>query len=55
MSLLTEGTEKLDKIAYSEALADIASSINAYAAEDFGLSTSLLERHFRSYIAGYAL
>ena len=31
-SMLTEGTEKLDKIAYSEALADIASNINAYAA-----------------------
>ena len=32
--MLTEGTEKLDKIAYSEALADVASNIIAYAGDD---------------------
>ncbi len=40
MSMLTEGTEKLDKIQYAEALADIASSINASASED-GLHVAL--------------
>ncbi len=34
MSMLTEGTEKLDKIQYSEALADVASTISAYATDD---------------------
>lgn len=44
--LLTEGTAKLDKIQYSEALADTASSINAYAADDSqGVSLSSLTKH----------
>jgi predicted Zn-dependent peptidase len=46
MSMLTEGTDKLDKIAYAEALADIASSINAYAGDDsHGLTLSSLTKH----------
>ena len=51
-SMLTEGTEKLDKIAYSEALADVASSINAYAAEDSqGVSLSSLTKHLDATFA----
>jgi zinc protease len=47
MSMLTEGTEQRDKIQYSEALADIASSINAYATDDsVGVGMSSLSKHF---------
>jgi len=46
MAMLTEGTEKLDKLAYAEALADVASSITASATEDaFLLSLASLSRH----------
>jgi zinc protease len=46
MAMLTEGTEKLDKIAYAESLADTASSINGYAGEDsVGLTLSSLSKH----------
>ena len=46
MSMLTEGTDKLDKIAYSEALADIASQVNAYAGDDsHGLTLASLTKH----------
>ncbi|HLL23099.1 MAG TPA: insulinase family protein [Kofleriaceae bacterium] len=46
MSMITEGTAKLDKIQYAEALADVASNINAYAADDsVGLSMSSLTKH----------
>ena len=46
MSMLTEGTAKLDKIAYSEALADVASNINAYAADDSqGVQLASLTKH----------
>jgi predicted Zn-dependent peptidase len=46
MAMLTEGTEKLDKIQYAEALADVASNINTYAAEDStGLTLSSLRKH----------
>src|SRR5450432_2768390 len=34
MSMLTEGTERLDKIQYAEALADLASSVTASATDD---------------------
>ncbi|MEO8551244.1 MAG: pitrilysin family protein, partial [Kofleriaceae bacterium] len=45
-SMLTEETDKLDKIQYSEALADVASSINAYAADDSqGLGLASLTKH----------
>lgn len=48
MSMLTEGTEKLDKILYSERLADTASSIGAYAADDSaGLTLSSLSKHLQ--------
>ena len=54
-SMLTEGTEKLDKIAYSEALADIASSINAYAADDSqGVALSSLTKHLDATFALFA-
>src|SRR6476660_9445953 len=50
--MLTEGTERLDKIQYSEALADIASSVNAYAAEDSqGVSLSSLTKHLDATFA----
>lgn len=53
--LLTEGTEKLDKIQYSEALADTASSINAYAADDSqGVSLSSLTKHLDTTFALFA-
>jgi predicted Zn-dependent peptidase len=46
MAMLTEGTERLDKIRYTEALADIASSIDAYATEDSaGVTLSSLSKH----------
>lgn len=46
MALMTEGTEKLDKIQYSEALADIASSVNASASDDaVHVSMSTLSKH----------
>lgn len=46
MAMLTEGTAKLDKIQYSEALADVASEISAYAADDsIGVSLSSLTKH----------
>ena len=52
MSMITEGTQKLDKIQYAEALADVASNINAYAADDsVGLSLSSLTKHFDATFA----
>jgi zinc protease len=48
MSMLTEGTEKLDKIQYSEKLADTASNISAYATDDStGLNLSSLSKHLQ--------
>ena len=55
MSLLTEGTQKLDKIAYSEALADVASNINAYAADDSqGVQLASLTKHVDTTFALFA-
>jgi len=55
MAMLTEGTQKLDKIAYSEALADIASNINAYATEDTqGVTLSTLTKHLDETFALFA-
>jgi zinc protease len=55
MNMLTEGTQRLDKIAYSEALADIASSISAYAGNDRqGVSMSALKRNFPATFALWA-
>lgn len=55
MAMLTEGTEKLDKIAYSEALADVASTINSYAADDSqGVSLASLTKHLPATFALFA-
>jgi zinc protease len=55
MSLLTEGTEKLDKIQYSEALADVASNINAYAGDDSqGVQLASLTKHLDTTFALFA-
>jgi predicted Zn-dependent peptidase len=46
MAMLTEGTDKLDKIQYAEALADVASSVSAYATDDSsGLTLGSLTKH----------
>jgi predicted Zn-dependent peptidase len=48
MSMMTEGTEKLDKLQYSEKLADTASNISTYAADDStGLTLSSLSKHLQ--------
>jgi zinc protease len=55
MAMLTEGTQKLDKIAYSEALADVASNINAYAGDDsIGVQLSTLTKHLAPTFALFA-
>jgi zinc protease len=55
MAMLTEGTQKLDKIAYSEALADVASNINAYAGDDsIGIQLSTLTKHLAPTFALFA-
>lgn len=55
MAMLTEGTEQLDKIAYAEALADVASNINTYAADDStGLTLSSLKKHLPATFALFA-
>ncbi len=55
MSMLTEGTEQLDKIQYAEALADVASNINTYAADDStGLTMSSLKKHLGTTFALFA-
>jgi predicted Zn-dependent peptidase len=55
MSMLTEGTQKLDKIAYSEALADVASNISAYAADDSqGVQLASLTKHVDTTFALFA-
>jgi zinc protease len=55
MAMLTEGTEKLDKIQYSEALADVASAINAYATDDSqGVGLASLTKHLPATFALFA-
>lgn len=45
VALMSEGTEKLDKVAFSEALADMASGVNAWAGRDQqGVTVSSLSR-----------
>ena len=47
MSMVSEGTARLDKLAFSEALADVASSVSSYAGADTqGVSMSTLTKHF---------
>ncbi len=55
MSMLTEGTAKLDKMAFNEALADIGSGIRSYARTDTqGLSMRTLSKHFDATLALFA-
>jgi zinc protease len=55
MAMLTEGTERLDKIQYAEALADVASNVNTYAADDStGLTLSSLKKHLDATFALFA-
>ncbi|MCW5801968.1 MAG: insulinase family protein [Deltaproteobacteria bacterium] len=55
MAMLTEGTEKLDKIQYAEALADVASSVGSYATDDAaGLTLSSLSKHLDATFALFA-
>jgi zinc protease len=52
MAMLTEGTTDLDKIQYAEALADVASSVSAYAADDSqGLTLNSLTKHLDTTFA----
>ena len=52
MAMLGEGTESKDKLAFSEALADIASSVSAYAGADTqGVSLSSLTKHLDATFA----
>ena len=52
MSMLTEGTQQLDKIQYSEALADVASSVSSYAADDsIGITLGSLTKHLDTTFA----
>lgn len=47
MAMMSEGTAKLDKLAFSEALADVASSVSSYAGGDTqGVSMGTLSKHF---------
>lgn len=51
-NLVNEGTQRLDKLAYNEALADLASSISAYAGGDsHGLSLSSLSKNLGPTLA----
>jgi predicted Zn-dependent peptidase len=52
MSMLTEGTQKLDKLQFSEALADYASNVSSYAGDDSqGVSMSTLTKHLEPTFA----
>ncbi|HTE51927.1 MAG TPA: pitrilysin family protein [Kofleriaceae bacterium] len=52
MDLLSEGTRKLDKIAFSEALADVASDVSSYAGDDRqGVEMNTLTRSFDPTLA----
>jgi predicted Zn-dependent peptidase len=47
MDMMSEGTVKLDKIAFNEALADVASSVSSYASDDTqGVSMRTLTKSF---------
>ncbi len=55
MSLLTEGTTRLDKVALAEALGDLASDVSSYASQDtVGLSMSSLSRNIDATFALFA-
>jgi zinc protease len=54
MDMLSEGTEELEKIAFNEALADVASSIGSYAtSETQGVTMRTLSKHFDETFALY--
>jgi zinc protease len=47
MAMLSEGTQRLDKIAFNEALADIASSVGSFAGDDNqSVTMGTLTKHF---------
>jgi zinc protease len=55
MDMMSEGTAKLDKIAFSEALADVASSVSSYAGDDTqGVSMRTLTKSFDQTFALFA-
>lgn len=55
MSMISEGTEALDKLQFSEALADVASSVGSYAAdESVGITLGSLTRHLDTTFALFA-
>ena len=55
MDMMAEGTVKLDKIAFNEALADIASSVSSYAGDDTqGVSMRTLTKNFDQTFALFA-
>ena len=55
MSMLSEGTDKLDKLQFAEALADVASSVNSYAADDsIGVTLGSLTRHMDATFSLFA-
>lgn len=52
MSMMSEGTKKLDKLAFEEAQADIASGISSYAGtESQGVSMRTLSKNFEATFA----
>ncbi|HVK85817.1 MAG TPA: pitrilysin family protein [Kofleriaceae bacterium] len=52
MAMLTEGTARLDKIQFAEALADVASSVGAYASDDTqGITLGSLSKHLDTTFA----
>jgi predicted Zn-dependent peptidase len=52
MSMLSEGTKSLDKLAFEEALADIASNVSSYASsESQGVSMRTLSKNFDATFA----
>ncbi|MBL4634562.1 MAG: insulinase family protein [Kofleriaceae bacterium] len=54
MSMVSEGTKKLDKLAFEEALADMASGISSYAgSESQGVSMYTLSKNFDATLALY--
>lgn len=54
MDLMAEGTKKLGKVAFDEALADIASNVGSYAGrETQGVSMSTLKKHLDTTYALY--
>jgi len=55
MDMMSEGTSKLDKIAFNEALADIASTVSSYAGDDTqGVSMRTLTKSFEPTFALFA-